>query len=105
MAITWDLTEVEDFDNLDSSLPDAGIWAAHGVGIPHLTEKNADEFFIRVSFWERVLGAYRMNEKGEDVRFTREDVTRLLGLRTNATAHTKAQFIKKTYEAHERLNR
>lgn len=104
MSLNWNMTEVEDYDNLDPVLREAGVWASIGVGIPHLTAAKVDEFYKRVGFWERVNGSYRQDSKGEDVRFTRADVERLVGMRTNAATHTKAAFIKKTYEAHERWN-
>lgn len=104
MALSWDMTAVADYENIDPALREAGIWATVGVGIPVLTADKVGEFYKRVGFWERINGAYRMNDKGEDVRFTRTDVERLVGLRTNASIHTKAQFIRKTWDAHERWN-
>ena len=82
------MTAVADYENIDPALREAGIWATVGVGIPVLTADKVDEFYKRVGFWERINGAYRMNDKGEEVRFTRADVERLVGLRTNASPHT-----------------
>jgi len=106
MPLTWDATEVRDFDTLTDDervTLNSLIFASMPVGIQHITEDNAREFYARVSFWEKVNGAYRMNEDG-DVPFTADDVRRFIGLRTNVSTITAAQFRKNVWEAHDRWN-
>lgn len=106
MALTWDRTEVKDYDKLTDeewTLNESLIWATMAVGINVITVENARDFFARVSFWEKVIGAYRFNEAGP-VYITPEDVLRFVGLKTNATPLTKAKFRNHVYETHERFN-
>jgi hypothetical protein len=109
MGVTFDSTEtVLDLTNdYDSSLREAGIWAMHAAGYSHLTESNIREFYIRINMWERVNGPYRYQQMPEgkgDLFFSPEDCVRLIGLRTNASTKTKAQFYKSVWDAHERWN-
>jgi hypothetical protein len=91
-----------DFDLSKTSLPrdDDGqliwtraterlIFATMGVGINALTDKNAAEFYARVSFSERVNGV------PTEFRTTAADVAQHIGLKTNASALTRAQYLKR----------
>ena len=99
MAIHYDFTTCA---TQDQNLREAGMWATFAVGINHITEKNADEFFKRTKMVERVSGAYRMKcgegNKIEGVFMTREEVSDLIGLRTNASSKTKTQFLAHLYK-------
>lgn len=110
MPLTWDATEVADYDNLTDDecvAREALIFATMGVGINHITEDNAREFYERVSFIEKVNGASRHGwEDGEHVPvyFTPDEIRRFIGLRTNASVLTKAKFKTNVYEGHVRWN-
>lgn len=106
MALTWDNTAVKDIDSLtddESATIEALIWATMAVGINHITLDNARDFYARVSFWEKIAGAYRFDPNGP-VYLTPEDVLRFVGLRTNASPKTKAQFYKSAWDCHIRWN-
>lgn len=107
MALTWDATAVRDFDQLTDDervTREALIFATMAVGMGEITEDNAQEFYTRLSFWEKVNGAYRFGD-GEALYFTPEDVKRFIGLRTNVFPKmTKAKFHKHVFETHERFN-
>ena len=63
------------------------------VGINSVTEKNKERFLNRIKFMENMTGAVmRLND--EPHPFTMEMVEECIGLTTNATAMTKAQFIR-----------
>jgi hypothetical protein len=106
MALTFDATNVRDFDSLtedEKVTYNSLIWATMAVGMNTITEANAREFFARASFVEKVNGAYRVSQDGP-LYFTPEDVLRFIGLRTNATPMTITQFRKNMWESHTRWN-
>jgi hypothetical protein len=69
------------------------IFATLSVDMGSITEKNADEFFRRLSEVERE-GAYRKSAFG-DVPFTLEEVKAHIGLTTNVATMTKRQWAAK----------
>lgn len=107
MPLTWDSSEtaLDNTNEADLTLREAGIFATMAVGIQHITRENCLDFYKRVTLWEKVSGAYRfkaVDGKAEPHFFSAEDVVRLIGLRTNASTKTKAQFNKSVVESHER---
>jgi len=78
---------------------DTMIWMTMIVGMPCITEKNADEFFARVRYHERLEGTLKMRrvEGGEpiEVYTTKEDVTKHIGLETNACNYTRREFLQR----------
>ena len=63
------------------------------VGMNSITEKNKQKFFNRIKFMESRTGAVmRLND--EPHPFTMDMVESCIGLTTNASTMTKAQFLK-----------
>jgi len=95
MALTWDLTQVQDRsvnfppdeDGLMNDTVHLTIWWTIPVGIGHITAANADLFYERVMAWCEVTG-------DSDLAPTREQVHQLIGLHTNAAPRTDAEFAK-----------
>lgn len=111
MPLTFDssATDLDLTDPNDAALREAGVWATIAVGIREVTEENVKEFFTRATFWEKTQGAHRNKQNDEtgewsEHPFSVQDIYRLVGLKTNASTLTRAQFYKKAYEAHERWN-
>jgi hypothetical protein len=104
MALHWNVENVKDADTVcfyeEGSVQaktQSIIFGTMYVGIPRITEKTADEFFSRISEYERVTSplTYGFNPesgKVEDLPITREDVEAHIGLSTNASRLTKKQF-------------
>lgn len=112
MALHWSVADVADHDNVCfyiAEAEDAGrgidvgdkllngitkslIFATIPVGFGTITEANAKEFYTRLSAWERLYGATCYNGDGSDRFITREDVTKHVGLSTNASDKTTRQF-------------
>ncbi len=95
MALTYDLTKCE---NGMTGLAETLIFATMFVGINHITEKSADEFFVRIKLWEAAGGALRVmgRENGggfEPCPLTLDEVRAYIGLNTNASVLTKAKFL------------
>jgi hypothetical protein len=77
------------------------IFTTMTVGIPRITEKNAEEFFLRASMIERVNGtALRRHDSDGtrvDIPLERADVLAHIGLSTNADTKSETQFAKTVY--------
>ena len=114
MSLNWDLGSIKDHktycwldDGKDkdgkplyklTGLTETFIWLTMIVGISEITDKNAQEFFTRVSFEENLLGPMRKHKNGKGVYVTFEDVKRHIGLRTNASPYTKSKWLSKVYK-------
>jgi hypothetical protein len=99
MALNWNLEKVKDYKEL---LEENGefvgpygtiILATMIVGMNQITEKNHEQFYERIHLVEKVNGTFFYMSR-EPIFITLEDISRLIGLRTNASNKTKAQFIK-----------
>ena len=67
------------------------------VGINNITEATWQEFYARCVVLEKLNGSYMRRKKKsglEDRPITPEDVKRWIGMRTNASTMTRAQFMK-----------
>jgi len=108
MSLNWDVTNVKGFKELAYEdvgvvYEDAGgevrvrraaeslIFATMFTGINTITEKNVEEFFLRIYMWEKSFGALRFSN-GEPKFFTLKEIVPFIGLKTNASPLTKAQF-------------
>ncbi len=108
MPLNWRLRDIENYETLcwqpDQHDPDgkklnpltnALIWATIPVGINHITEKNVEKFFIRVSAIEQVSGSFLNELHGDKIverPITLADLKQHIGLWTNASSLTDAQF-------------
>ena len=67
------------------------IWASMLVGLPTITEKNAEKWHARLAAVEARNGAYRTRD-GEDLPFSLEEVKAHVGLSTNVSTETDTAF-------------
>jgi len=108
MSLDYNLTGIKDYEKVclteddgrkvHSARTDSLIWATMYIGMEQITEKNFEEFYIRLSIYERIFGAsvYRyVNMKREGVYITLADVKNHIGLKTNADRLTDNQFDSK----------
>jgi len=112
MALNWNVGKVKDFktvcynaDGKVNAVTETLIWASMIIGVSDITEKNAEEFFFRISMREKLHGALRRDWSGEnpvDVFVTWDEVKAHIGLGTNATNMTRAKFVKHTVNMFER---
>ena len=112
MALNWNVGKVENFKTVCYNangkvnvVTETLIWATMIIGVNGITEKNAEEFFFRISLREKLHGALRRDWSGEnpvDVFVTWDEVKTHIGLGTNATNMTRAKFIKHTVNLFER---
>lgn len=102
MSLNFDTTKCNPpipTDENDTTLREVLIFATMFLGISDLTEKNAAEFYARIHLNELAFGGMRNRslEGGgfEPVLVTPAEVRRWIGLHTNASTLTRAQFLKK----------
>lgn len=77
-----------------TGLGEAMVWSLMSIGIGTISEGNVNEVFVRLHMMERTTGAMRQTANGP-LMFSLDDVQKLVGLRTNVSTLTKAQFEKK----------
>jgi hypothetical protein len=71
------------------------------VLLGEITEKNAEEFAIRLSVVQEVYGAFIHNDKGDRI-ITTAEVFDHIGLSTNVSNKTRGQFMTTIKESLER---
>lgn len=104
MALNWNIEDCANLAHLKSADPDGWpvtdclIWGCMIVGIDKITDQTAETFWHRIAAWEAVSGP--INTSGR--RIEPRDIAARIGLRTNASRLTDAQFRKKiTDRLHE----
>jgi hypothetical protein len=80
-------------------ITDALIWSCMAVEIGEIKESNVDEFWLRLSIWQRVSGSMcQFAWGGGKQGLTRNDVKRHVGLSCNVITKSRAVFMKKIAE-------
>jgi len=122
MSLNWDLTAVENSDELCwieatedqpmhgieagksylNPLTNALIWSTISVDLPGPTAENVGEFYARLRLTERVFGPMliraEVNGKrpeGEAAMITIDEVIAHIGLRCNVSPTTRAKWLKR----------
>lgn len=110
MSLDFDISEVENHEEVkvchewadentteeqirESWKTQAIVFLTMAIGMGSITESNHREFATRIIMWEDVNSSY-LRLGGEAYRLTYQDVHRRIGLFTNVTEKTKAQFAK-----------
>ena len=105
MALTFDYSkckrdECVDSDGNMTSTLESLIWATMILGIPEINDKTIKEFAFRLEFDRRLVGTFKT-----DGQFTVKFLTPFIGLRTNATKVTRAEFLKRISGTFETFNK
>ena len=108
MALNWDIKEVENWKELDSSTTESIVWMAMDIGIGRINEKTIDEFIRRtmiVQWMMRYAPRRRFDEetkKRTDIWITPKDIRDRMGLSTNVSKESKAWFKKRVIDEVEK---
>jgi|TARA_R100000742_G_C4159754_1_gene1804 hypothetical protein len=79
------------------------IWITMTVGMSSITEKNWKDFYTRMKLIKADRNLLRKDEDGNyTVPISAEEVRDHIGLMTNASTMTKAEFLKHAYEVASR---
>lgn len=101
MSLNWDVSKVKDWKDLDPTLRDTIIWATLVVDLGEITEKNWEEFYIRVHVWEGFLGAFLVGPDGP-VPIKPDQVKRMIGMNTNVGNKTRRQWMSRLSDRMDR---
>lgn len=118
MSLNWSIVGIDNFDELKTfglfdengsftPAPDGEqyqlkpeveclIWLSMTCGYSEITEKNWEEVYQRVAIIETIIGGYRHTFDRHMVYFKPEEIRRCIGLKTNSTLMTTAQFNKQS---------
>jgi hypothetical protein len=102
MALHWNITNCKDSKSLQTDeewpITNALIWSTMSVGIRDINEKTIPEFYARLSVWESIVGPmfYEEDENGKPTErgVTLDDLRKRIGLHTNASSMTRAEWRK-----------
>ena len=103
MALNWDLGDIENFKsvcrNEDESLREETellIFYTMNLGMGLITQNNVDKFILRLRMYEVMYGMAKWwNVNGQRVNVISDTLIRKhIGLRTNASSISDAQFNK-----------
>jgi hypothetical protein len=102
MSLNFSFKKVHNYEEVTSNpanpdewhpVADALVWLSLICGYGEITAKNVDKVIARIMAYQSVTGAY-LSAKGGAVKvyITPEDVRRFIGLSTNASVFTDAQW-------------
>ena len=117
MSLDFNLTEIKDYKNrcwvpVNPDEPDGKkniyyvteglIWAGLRVDLSGITEKNIDKWAERLDILQQIgMGDFLYDTKDDEVRyrnFTYQELLDHVGLRTNVSTKTDAQWRKKIWD-------
>lgn len=100
MSLNYDLSKVDHYNDMTEAERDAEwattqgmIFQTMGVGLGEITEDNAVEFYIRQRIWNKLHGF---------PPYTVEQVRQYIGLKTNVSDETSAQWRKRLIDSARR---
>ena len=117
MSLDWNLKQIRDYKKLYRKIGEGErgysateptftlrseseriIWLTMIIGMREITEKNWEQFYNRVNFYEKNTDSHlwkKQKNKLVPMYITKDQVQKMIGLSTNASTLTKNQFIKK----------
>lgn len=117
MSLDWNLKKIRDYKKLYRKIGEGErgyssteptfilkseneriIWLTMLIGMREITEKNWEQFYNRVNFFEKNTDSHlwkKLNNKLVPMYITKDQVQKMIGLSTNASTLTKNQFIKR----------
>ena len=113
MSLNWNIKNINDYkyvcyytkdDGTQILHPttDAIIWLTLIIGIGTITEKNVDTFYSRVRAYELMRGAMLYDNMSRPDYIEYVDIVAHIGLVTNSSKMTDAQFRRHLMHMHER---
>jgi hypothetical protein len=95
MSLNYDLQNVTaDYKSDEGwALAHALIWGTMSVGMHSIDEKDWEEFFTRAHIVQTIHGGWLWDKETQKARHvTANEIRSFIGLRTNVTNQTNAQF-------------
>lgn len=103
MALNWNIIKCSNHKSLQTEdewpITNALIWATMSVGIRDITEENIPEFYARLRVWEDIAGPMLWGKDEETGKLVErkievDDLRKRIGLHTNASSMTRAEWRK-----------
>jgi len=103
MALHWNVTNCKNHKALTNEdewpITNALIWISMSTGIREITEEKIPEIYARIRTWEDIVGPMlhgKDTETGEivDRHIEVADLVKRIGLTTNASSMTRAEWRK-----------
>lgn len=103
MALHWNISKCSNHKSLQTDdewpITNALIWATMSVGIRDITEETIPEFYARLRVWENIAGPMLWGKdeetgKLEERKVEVADLRKRIGLHTNASSMTRAEWRK-----------
>ena len=100
MSLNFNFSKVADYQTVTADpfdpdkwhpVADALVWLSIICGYNSITLKNVDKVITRIMAYQAVAGAY-LSHKGAPVYLTAADIRRFVGMTTNASTMTDAQW-------------
>jgi hypothetical protein len=125
MSLDWSVKDVKNYKGLYRKLkegefgysetevrsklkqiPETIIFYTMTIGMREINEKNWEQFYHRVNVWEKIIGTslYRGDTKNKYIPLyiKKDDVQRMIGLKTNVSLMTSNEFKKHLWYNAER---
>ena len=124
MSLDWNLSDIKSYKRLYRKLKEGEqgysktevrkklkwqyeqiIWYTMTIGMRQITDDNWEQFYNRINIWEKTVGTnlFKGNTKKLiPLMIQKDDVKRMIGLRTNASTMTANQFKKHLFYNLER---
>jgi hypothetical protein len=103
MSLNWNVSKCKNHKALTNDdewpITNALIWLSMSTGIHEITEENIPEIYARIRTWEDIVGPMlhgKDTETGKPVERYIEvaDLVRRIGMHTNASRMTRAEWRK-----------
>jgi len=111
MSLNFNFSKVHDYEAVTTDpkddtkwhpVADALVWLSMICGYNQITEKNCEMIAKRIAAYQQVCGSYLQRYEGEGkttrIYITEADVKRFIGMHTNASTMTDAQWLKRLGE-------
>jgi hypothetical protein len=99
MALNWDMTKVDDVEELHSSdyewaITESVVLSTMMFDLGSISENNLDEWYFRIAIYQNLHGAL-MRVDGKPFYITAENIDRRIGLKVNVTDMARTKWLKK----------
>ena len=105
MSLNFDLRKIPESVRTDPRDPtkmnpvtEAIIWSSLSIDMGSITEKNIDEWMIRLALSDKLFGTM-LHKNREPRPITREEIAAHVGLTTNVSTRTRSNFVKRVTES------
>lgn len=103
MSLNFKLDKIKNYETVTrkgdelNPVTNALIWSTMSVGLGSITEKNLQEWLVRLAFSDKLFGTM-LKKDGEDRPFTRDELVAHIGLSCNVCDESRVKWTKRMTE-------